>query len=289
MKNHSTKSDDKIAAHTFQASFDATAGERAAIHPTALMPINIDVSIALTTVMGTLPHLAAIRDAIVEHMPKHDMESFDMLETYAEALAHANVAYLAASRPSELRALIPRATEIRQLLLLDATALVKRGLLDGEPLTELKGVVGYLNIASDIAVLNRIYREHWAEISTRSAVMLTELDEAEQLYQRITVAYAARAQRSEVEMEDRRRAFTLLVDAYDETRRAVMYLRWNRGDLDKIAPSLYAGRGGRRSSTSQTKPRVVEHPNEPMPVAPVDGASRPEHGVVVGATLRAGP
>jgi hypothetical protein len=43
----------------------------------------------------------------------------------------------------------------------------------------------------------------------------------------------------------RQQAFTLLVKAYDETRRAVSFLRWREGDADTIAPSLYAGRGGR--------------------------------------------
>jgi len=28
-------------------------------------------------------------------------------------------------------------------------------------------------------------------------------------------------------------------------RRAVSYLRWNEGDVDDIAPSLFQGRGGR--------------------------------------------
>ena len=51
---------------------------------------------------------------------------------------------------------------------------------------------------------------------------------------------------------NRQRAFTLLHLAYDEARRAVLYLRPNDGD--EIAPSLYAGRGRRRADGSQTEP-----------------------------------
>ncbi|WP_437907778.1 hypothetical protein WME95_07775 [Sorangium sp. So ce327] len=39
--------------------------------------------------------------------------------------------------------------------------------------------------------------------------------------------------------------------ADDQTRRAVAYLRWDEGDADTIAPSLYKGRG-RAASSSDT-------------------------------------
>ena len=39
--------------------------------------------------------------------------------------------------------------------------------------------------------------------------------------------------------------FTLLANAYDEARRAVMFLRWKQG-ADEIAPPIYGRGGGRR-------------------------------------------
>jgi len=45
--------------------------------------------------------------------------------------------------------------------------------------------------------------------------------------------------------ERRACAFTLFMRAYDQARRAVIFLRWDEGDADEIAPSLYKGRGGR--------------------------------------------
>ena len=51
------------------------------------------------------------------------------------------------------------------------------------------------------------------------------------------------------EAADRKvRAFTLFTTAYDQVRRAVTYLRWNEGDGDSLAPSLYKGRGGSRNA-----------------------------------------
>ena len=45
----------------------------------------------------------------------------------------------------------------------------------------------------------------------------------------------------------RDRAYTLVVETYDEIRRALNYVRWAEDDADEIAPSLYAGRAHRRA------------------------------------------
>ena len=58
------------------------------------------------------------------------------------------------------------------------------------------------------------------------------------------------------------RAFTLFSRAYDATRGAVTYLRWNEGDADDIAPSLYKGREGRSASTGGAATPPPEKPPE---------------------------
>jgi hypothetical protein len=52
----------------------------------------------------------------------------------------------------------------------------------------------------------------------------------------------------------RQKAYRLFVRAYDDVRRAVVYLRSPQGDADEIAPSLYAGRGGSRRRPSEDTP-----------------------------------
>ena len=47
--------------------------------------------------------------------------------------------------------------------------------------------------------------------------------------------------------ERRSRAYTLFVRAYDQCRRAAAYLRWNEGDADEFAPSLFTSRGPRKA------------------------------------------
>ncbi|WP_437591731.1 hypothetical protein [Sorangium sp. So ce1000] len=69
--------------------------------------------------------------------------------------------------------------------------------------------------------------------------------------------------------DKRARAFALLVHAYDQTRRAIAYLRWNEGDADSIAPSLYKGRGGRTASSSDT----AAAPDDTAPADPTAPAA----------------
>ena len=106
---------------SFKNSFDATAKDRAELFRDDFLPINLDVQVTLTTVLGALPRLRMLREEIVAQLPKFELGRFDSLEAYAEALSFANTAYLAASQPSEaLPALTARAMEMRDMLLSDA-------------------------------------------------------------------------------------------------------------------------------------------------------------------------
>lgn len=233
----------------FKAAFDETAEQRAALLPSDFVPINLDVRVVVTTVLGALPRAKALRDEIVSELPKLDIAQFDRLEAYAEALSHAHTVFLAASTPTEvLPGLAARAMTVRDQLRSDANVLARRGFVDSKRLAELKGGTGYLNVGSDIGVLVCILRERWSEIETKSAIQSFELEEAEQLHERITFAVAERTSVSTVmaaATDDRQRAFVLLVRAYDQARRAVSYLRWGERDRAKMLPSLWTARGGR--------------------------------------------
>src|SRR4051812_31220343 len=89
------------APHQFHAAYVETSGDRAALAPNDLLPVNLDVQAALTTVMGVVPKLKGLRGAIVESLPKFDVVEFDDIETFARALAYAQTVYLAASTPVE--------------------------------------------------------------------------------------------------------------------------------------------------------------------------------------------
>ena len=124
-------------------------------------------------------------------------------------------------------------------------------------LEQLKKAPGYLNMTEDLGALVNMIRSRWDVIKDNSGIKPAELDEAEKLYEQITTAYGERQQIQQkvlASQQDRQRAYTLLLKAYDDARRAISYLRWNAGDVETIAPSLWAGRGSRGGSSRTRMP-----------------------------------
>lgn len=229
-------------ARAFQSAYEKTAADRDALRTVDLLPINMDVQAAFDTVIGALPRLKLLRGDIVAALPSFDVTWLDWLEMYALALSYVNAMLQSSSIPTEeLPRLALRATKLRDKLFADASLLAQRGMLDHRQLSELRGGSGYENVAVDLFVLVRIMRERWSEVAGKGQTGLAEILEAEQLASRIRRSHAARAEQSTTmaaAREGRLRAFTLLVRAYDQTRRAVTYVRWNAGDADKLAPPL---------------------------------------------------
>jgi hypothetical protein len=99
-------------------------------------------------------------------------------------------------------------------------------------------------------------------------LQLGELDQAESIGEQLVNAVGTREQAPAVAAEvtqQRQRMFTLFLNSYDQVRRAVTYLRWNEGDIDTVAPSLYAGRAARKKPD---EPAPAPTPPTPV-VAPV--------------------
>ncbi|AUX22078.1 uncharacterized protein SOCEGT47_025790 [Sorangium cellulosum] len=128
----------------------------------------------------------------------------------------------------------------------------------------------------------------WAEIAGKTAATQEEVKRAGEIGPQIIAALGVREHGKgpgPTEAADKRaRAFSLLVHAYDQTRRAVAYLRWDEGDADTIAPSLYKGRAGRTTSsssdTADTPPDEAPGPTAPAspgtaPPVPLPGTAAP--------------
>lgn len=261
-----------VTAHgSFQAAFEATAKARAALAPEDVLTINVDPQSAVATVLGALPNLQKLRAAIAAEFATFDIAEFDALETYAQALAEAQSTYSVAAEPTDaLPALAARAAELRDTLLADTQALVRRGHIDSKRLAELKGGNGYLNAGSDLGALVKILREHWSTIESNTGVKVSELDEGRDLFERITIANAGRTQPSRTAAsadDDRRRAFTLVVNAYKKARRAAAYLR-GADETDKLLPSLWTGRGRAKQVTPDVDSDAPVVPVGDAPVVP---------------------
>jgi hypothetical protein len=223
-----------------------------------LVPINIDIPTTVTTALGAWPQIRVLRPRVAE-LPHFDLAAFDKIEDYALALAlgYAHARHNIATTPAEsLPELSVAATSLRQWLLTDATSLAQRGLIDGERLKDLKGPNGYRNLSFDLERLAALLRDNWEQIGDKTPTTPPELDEAETLADRLLTAVGIRNQAPATAAETadiRQRAFSLLVNAYGQARRAIGYLRWQEDDLEQIAPSLYTARAaGRRKSQPKT-------------------------------------
>jgi hypothetical protein len=250
----------------FSESFHRLEAEIRAVPARDLIPVNVDVPAAITTVLGCLPALKALRSELAQ-LPGFNLERFDRLRDYALALGHTHAMHRTAAGPSDaVRKLANELSKIRDVLQTDAMALAKRRLLDQEQIIKLRGGAGYKSLAFEVASLIGLFREHWVHIEKRTAIQLEELEYAGRLAQKLITAVGVRAQAPaavNAAATLRKRAFTLFSSTYAEVRRAVAYVRRHQKDGDLLAPSLFARRTRRRSESKS--------PNESDPS---DGASQ---------------
>jgi len=254
------------------------------LRPDELAPINIDVGETVSTIVGVLPEVRALRPKIAEELPKFDLASFDKLEDYAWALSHAHTRFLTATQPpDDLQAVVAEASKLRERLLADARSLAGYGLVDEGRLARMQGARGYKNIAQDLQILGHVLQESWEQIEGKAPTTAEDLEDAMRLSSRLTRIVGLReqgpAQRAEA-TDTRVRAFTLAVRVYEQARRAVGYLRAEYGDSDSIAPSLYQGKG-RRKSSDETEGHTDEPTSgvDPGGTVPPSGAGTSETSV----------
>jgi hypothetical protein len=248
-----------------------------------LLVINVDIPSVVATTLGALPEIRALRAEIEKKLPDFDLAAFDKLEDYAFTLTHAHTRYVSATQPSDdLAAITEEGTTLRDTLLGDATTLARRGLVDGNRLKDVKTVPGYKNLATDLGVLADVLGDSWEKIQGKTGTDRAELDRAMRLQHRLMRVVGLREQGPAVvaaATDMRMRAYTLLARTYDQARRAVGYVRWDVGDVEKIAPSFYAGRSnGRRKNTetpvsADPTPPAANPPANAQPVAPAASGS----------------
>jgi len=272
--NHLTESGVMNGANTdeeFFLGFRRVEAEVRALPEDGLEPINLDVPTTVTTVLGAWPEILALRERVVA-LPNFDIGRFDKLRDYALALAHTHGVYRGlAAPPDGVVKLAEQLANTRDMLFADAMALAKRGVFDEARVAKLRSGPGYKNLAFDVVGLVQILRERWTDIANRTGVQQAELDQAAQLAQRLVTLVGLKEQQPVAANGVallRQQAFSLLINAYNEVRRAISFLRWHEQDVDSIAPSLWSGRGARPA------PEPIPEPAPGGPTAP-SGSSSP--------------
>ncbi|KYG03047.1 hypothetical protein BE21_53640, partial [Sorangium cellulosum] len=237
------------------AAFDKALPEIEALSPDRLIAMNLDVPRMVSQVLGVLPGLRALRPAVAEHLPTFELALLDRLETYALAAWYAHLLWLSSGdAESAVKPLLAEAAPLRENLLGDAEALARRGLLDAEAVADIRAGQGHIDTANDLVALSALFSASWSEIAGKTAATEEEVKRAGEVGPQLLAALGIREHGKgpgPTEAADKRaRAFSLLVHAYDQIRRAVAYLRWDEEDADVIAPSLYKGRTGRATPST---------------------------------------
>jgi hypothetical protein len=219
-----------------------------------LPPIALDIQTATATGRATAIKLQPFREQLQAEVPKFDVALIDKIEIYAQGLLQAEANHRITTAPPEvLVALGEEGVTIRSLLLSDATALIHRGLLNSKSLDQLKGANGYRNISSDMLSISTLLRSNWSTISSKTGVTLAELDRAEFVADQLNESFGIR-ERTPAKVAaatlERQQAYALFVEADDQVRRAVTFLRWDKGDADELAPSLFANRAAPQKKDS---------------------------------------
>jgi hypothetical protein len=267
----------------YRDAYDNAQPAAKALNVEDLISVNIDLPTAVTTAVGALPEILALRDQVVKDLPNFDIKNFDLLETYTRATGHAHALYMGASAaPEAILALNEQGITLRDLLYSDATALATRGIISGDKLGDFKANVGYKNLAFDLLGLASVLRLNWDKIASKTAIQPSELDTAESIGEQLVSALGAREQAPAAAAEQaqqRQRNFTLFAKAYDQVRRAVSFLHWDQDDVERIAPSLYAGRNTGRKKSDPAQPGT----------APTTGTSLPSPGAAAGTTTPTPP
>jgi hypothetical protein len=165
----------------FEAPYNRLLPEMRALAPDQLMQVNLDITSSVATVLGCLPEIQQFVPQIVEELPKYDVERVKRLEDYTMAVSHAQTMYTLAREPeSAVAPLVEQGIKLRERMVLDAGVFANRGLVNGNALKELKGPVGYKNVAVDLQLLAGLFRGSFdVLIANGWAIKREELQRAE--------------------------------------------------------------------------------------------------------------
>jgi hypothetical protein len=259
--------------------------------------IATDIAAAIVRSRTALPGLLGYRDAMLT-LPGLDIAVLDNFDDTSRAMLAVDVQRKSDddAKKLELESLTIEGEKIRSIAIADALPLVARGVVSPSEVESLKDGQGRDDLSRDLLRLASIFQEVLDKGEVPTAVTKAEVaymrNRAEAIRSAVETADANKKRREHADL--RARIYTLFVNDWSQIRRAITYLRWNDGDADTLAPSLFLK--GKRGSSSPSEPddnnsseqgrgesgernpsnnEPVERPNPaPAPSPFVDGAHR---------------
>jgi hypothetical protein len=239
-----------------------------AIPAADLKEVAVDVQLAVAAVRGAIPRILTLRDAIAAQLPTHPIDLVDRLDELAQAAWFADLLFtLSTSTVDPFANLIKEAKPLRESLLSSAELLAKFGLLEETKVKAIRHGHSNKDTAHDLVELAELFDEAWPRVKNKSPVEHEHVKHAghlgRQLLGLIAVREAGDTSGSPEQVKERRqRAYTLLARAYDETLRAVSYLRWKEGDAETFVPPAFKAKQTRKArnpdGSTATPPPVAD-------------------------------
>ncbi|MBL8678382.1 MAG: hypothetical protein JNK05_04420 [Myxococcales bacterium] len=219
-----------------------------ALAATSVRPFNMDAPFVHSVVGNAW---AAIEPYLskMEELPGFDRERVMGVRAASSALLLVDGRIPRKSPASASQ--LSEATSARRMLVSAAKPLVERGLLDGAIIDRAAGGTSFLDVGNGLLMIASEFVAKWSKVDGLTVVTASELENAQKLGQVLLQSATPRSDRDdEVEaLEDERaRLATLVIEGWTEVRAALGWFRRKEGDVNEIAPSLYARSGGGRKS-----------------------------------------
>jgi hypothetical protein len=233
----------------------------------------LDPLSAIATIFGALPRAEKHAEDIAK-LPLLKHAWIASVSGLASAVLYLDNARNSTTRKAnEVASLAEEGSELAEAMIADVRAMMVRKVLPADSLAEYEPGNGYRNLAHNLGMLSGLCIRHWSTIEGRSGITKDDVTRASMLNEEIIKVLGARVNDNGEASQNamlRAQAFTLLVRAYDELRRAIAFIRYHEGDVDEIVPSLYAGRGGRPRIDDANKGIIAPRPQmAPTPVSDV--------------------
>jgi hypothetical protein len=226
-------------------AFDRLRPLRDALDPAEVSWPNIDITSAVGVALAAERRIATLLPEM-EHLPGFDTRTVRQLRDLALAAGHAHAVFVRPGSPWTPKN--RRARALHRELLAHAIALAGLGLIERPRVDAARWKKSNEALANSLISLSDLMLGEWRNIEHAGTLAKETLEEAYALGLELIEQLERRSRRrhdGHDAGEIRARAFTLLVRAYAQARRAVIYLRWDHGDADAIAPSLYRDRRGK--------------------------------------------
>jgi hypothetical protein len=234
-----------------EAAFARVSPRLLAMDPATVRDARLDLTVAAAVALAGAENVLSRRAALAQSFRDVPWSVLEGIEDLAHAAQHADLLHRAAQDTTvNFADILPRANELRGMLLLDLAAQVRRKRAPERLVEDVRaGDNSVRDKANDLNEMAGWYRAHWSEVEGRTSVESAEVDEAAALATRMlarlgSLAAAQRPGEGTLGSEElRRRAFTALLGDYDTVRRFGAFLFWSEPEgWDAFVPSIGTSR-----------------------------------------------